>query len=336
MKFKQIFVLIFIFVQAISTQAFAHIDEDEYISLGLESSKNDRYDDAIVYYLKVLEEYPKNENVRTLIAVAYRNIRFYSEAERYFKQQIELSPGLQSYGNLGSIYGELEYDTLAQQVLNKSLTFDDEYGYAHNNLGAIHIAFQRYDEAEPHLVQAILALPNLWNSHLNMAIIHNKREEYGLAKESLERCLLINPYCGNAKKLLSTVIEKMTGKEQKVKKGDARKELKESIELYTRSIKRNWYDAESVLNRARAYGDLGDSKASLIDYKNALARYNEIVADVPESREMRACRASIYTALRQYDLAIADYNYILKMYPTDQYTIDKIKEVEELKVGKTE
>lgn len=334
-SYKNYFILIFVFlVLPFTTVKAQYEDELIYEALGLlQAGKND---DAIVSALQALDINPNSANACGICGAAYKNIQFYSEAIRYYKKAAEISPSHRTHGNLGAVYAELDYDTLAKENLLKAIEYDSDYAYPLNNLGAMLLGFERYDEAEKYLLQAIEIDREMWNSYLNLGLIYKRQKKYALSIEYLKKCIALHPESANAVKLLSLVLNEEAGNDNiplenqssKMTK-KAKEELKKSIQVYDQLLRKNRYDAYSVLSRASSYDLLGDKKTAHKGYLQALEMFTEIVNDCPNSRSMRTKRAKTYLNLNMYDEALADYQHILKLFPNDGVTLKEVEEIEQ-------
>ncbi|HKY34235.1 MAG TPA: tetratricopeptide repeat protein [Candidatus Polarisedimenticolia bacterium] len=126
--------------------------------------RNDRLDDALAVYARILEEDPSN--VRIMIS-------------------------------MGSIHERKEEWEAAAARYRAALAIDPNLVRARSNLGAVLFKLGQYQEASEELRKAIELSPNDLRSHVFHGLSQNHLGHYDLALEELKKALILDPHSAN-------------------------------------------------------------------------------------------------------------------------------------------
>ena len=109
---------------------------EEYFYEALKFEKNGNYNNAIEYYNKSIELYPK-ENAYLRLAAVYRIIRDYNNALNNFKKALYINnDSIYANMGIGCIYNDNGYFNKAIEYFSKAISLINEKGIKdeHNNL----------------------------------------------------------------------------------------------------------------------------------------------------------------------------------------------------------
>ena len=284
--------------------------KDEYYRQGIEDADRGRNNLALANFQRVLIVDPEYTNAMTYCALSCKYLDFYASSIYYFQQVVEYSgEAYFGLGNLGSIYGEIGYDSLAMINLDKALTYRPDYAYSRNNRGCVLKNSGRFDEALSDLRIAINSMPEMADAYYNMAMTYNWMSQQDSALYYLDKTLEISPryikaYAGKLKvfKELGYPESELSGLCQKI------------IELSQVSASQK-ISCDNLTMRAYAYRLTGNSKGMKQDLESALARLDILVDQHPYAYEFRTQRAGVYEDLENDEAAISDYKRVLEINP---------------------
>lgn len=110
------------------------------------------YDKAILTYRDAMNEYPSNKQIRTALALAYKNNGNYKEAINEYKALIAEDPeNAVLRNNIGTVYYRKgEYDEAIKEY-KKAILFDGNVTAAYGNIGLIFLEKGNIEEAVSYL-----------------------------------------------------------------------------------------------------------------------------------------------------------------------------------------
>ncbi len=132
-------------------QVFLRNPEDPELALAIGEAYYflGRREEAIPYYLLVLEHQPDNYRVETRLGISYLSIDNFEESERFLRKAIIADPRnpdiLAGLGQIKSEYGE---DEKAIEYFQRALRYDPNNILALSYLGGIYSKQRRYDQAK--------------------------------------------------------------------------------------------------------------------------------------------------------------------------------------------
>lgn len=110
------------------------------------------YDKAILTYRDAMNKYPSNKQMRTALALAYKNNGNYKEAINEYKALIAVAPeNAVLRNNIGTVYYRKgEYDEAIKEY-KKAILFDENLTAAYGNIGLIFLEKGNIEEAVSYL-----------------------------------------------------------------------------------------------------------------------------------------------------------------------------------------
>ena len=136
------------------------------------------YQTKIFHLLNQLHSNPHNGKISNAIGFYYYKMNNYSEAIKYYKKAIELTPDYPlSYNNLGVIYLQTEKYKQAEECFRKAIALDPVYIKAVCNLGATNFKMNNYSEAKKWYKTALKIDPEYVNKRKNYFL--NKNSQLG-------------------------------------------------------------------------------------------------------------------------------------------------------------
>ena len=118
-----------------------------------------------------------------------------SEAERCYKQSIELYPTAEAHTFLGWTYSfDGLYDDAIEEC-RKAIRLDPDFGNPYNDIGAYLIEKGHFDEAIPWLEKAVSAkrYDSYCFPHYNLGRVWEAKGEWNKALDCYKRALQANP-----------------------------------------------------------------------------------------------------------------------------------------------
>jgi tetratricopeptide (TPR) repeat protein len=225
----------------------------------------------------------------------------FDEAILGFKRLVEMDPkDTKSFLHLGNIYHEKGQLEEAKNYLKSGIAINPEAPWFHNNLGAVYLKMNMYDEAQQEIEKALSierSIP-LINAHFNMGLLHEARGEIDLAISEYKKEQEVSPFSGEADFNLGLLYANL-------------KDLNNAIKEFQRCIEKNDKFANAYIFLAKAYMDSGrgldeaarfaknglslnpDLKSTILghfilaDIYNRLGRYQESQQHVTQARELQ-------------------------------------------------
>lgn len=196
--------------------------EDTYEKGIKKYNTKELYDETLYWYyyfgdnesaekllLSQIAKFPKYELAYRNLATLYVDTKRPFDAEKIFKQHIDLNiDNLDvSYNGLGRIYQEQFQFIKAEEYLSKALKLD----YTDNNLYYLALNYIKTgepDKAIPLLKDSIDLDPEGVNSMYLLSEIYFDKKNYSEAKKLLEKIIKIKPDHENANSLLKEILSK--------------------------------------------------------------------------------------------------------------------------------
>jgi tetratricopeptide (TPR) repeat protein len=132
------------------------------------------YQTKISYLINQLYSNPHNGKIANTIGFYYYKMENYSEAVKYYKKAIELTPDYPfSYNNLGVIYLQTKQYEQAEEYFQKAIALDPFYIKAVCNLGVTYFKMNNYSEAKRWYKNALKIDPEYVNKRKNYFLNKN-------------------------------------------------------------------------------------------------------------------------------------------------------------------
>ena len=183
-------------------------NKDAYKLLGMIYEMNYEFERARKWYRKALfEDIDNSYEFYGLIANTYFKEKRYEHALKYYKRAIENNKNyISSYCNIAEIYTIEKDFTKAESYYKKAIDVAPEYVYPYYKIGNLYFFQQKYDEAVPWYKKTLEIEPQESVTNYYIGIAYKK---LNMMKEALEH-LKLSAYCGNDKAVHE--LRKMLGK----------------------------------------------------------------------------------------------------------------------------
>ena len=134
-----------------------HTRSDVLTAIGNCYNKLDRFEEALTYHDRALQEDPNNYHAYVNKGIVYRLMGDYDQAATWYTKALELAP---EYAELNASMGALaiyqgDYQT-AISHLERAIELDDALAVAHSNLALAYATVGRFDEADDELKKAVV------------------------------------------------------------------------------------------------------------------------------------------------------------------------------------
>jgi predicted O-linked N-acetylglucosamine transferase (SPINDLY family) len=126
--------------------------------------------DALVAKRKAVELAPNDVEAHNNLAVTFKELKLFDEAEKSCLRALEINPDFASaYCNLGNVFQEQENFSEAEKCYKQALKIDSTSAEFHNNLGAVLKKQYKNKEAEASYRQALAINSNFPDALGNLA-----------------------------------------------------------------------------------------------------------------------------------------------------------------------
>jgi tetratricopeptide (TPR) repeat protein len=125
--------------------------------------------EAISYGNLLIEDYPKDAIVLTILGAANNDLGNLEKAAEKFTKICVLQPNnFEAHNNLGKVLVESEKYLDAVPYLKKAIEINPKSAQAHENLASALKNLGKIHEAKGHYKEAINIEPNFWEAHANL------------------------------------------------------------------------------------------------------------------------------------------------------------------------
>jgi tetratricopeptide (TPR) repeat protein/glycosyltransferase involved in cell wall biosynthesis len=156
---------------------------DGWQLLGLIAHQDQRRDEAIAHYRKVLSLNPEHHDTYNNIAVAFHEQGRIDEAIPYYERVLALKPDyVDAHNNYANALRDKNRIEEAIQHYRRAIALRPNYADAHNNLGLALYAQGDYAQAAEHYRQAVTLRPNFAQAHNHLG---NALKELGRFDEAV-------------------------------------------------------------------------------------------------------------------------------------------------------
>ena len=287
------------------------LDPDSYMgyfakgNIAVDQKHND---EAIAYYTKVLELFPKHDSAYLNRGVAYLNKR---------DEAIKL-------GSAGT-----EYIDRAMTDLNAAVSLNQADAMAYFNRGILYGLKEDFDRAIADYTQAIQINPDFLSPYINRGNLYKQSGQTEKAFTDYNVALRIDPQSveahynradmffikGQTDEALADYNEAIRLDPTYIKayynRGnihDTKGDTELAIRDFTTVIKLDPGYADAYFNRGILYGKQGKSD-------EAIADYSAVIKLKPDYVEAYVNRGIIYSSMGEIDKAMSDYERVIKINP---------------------
>ena len=166
---------------------------DAWYLIGVIKRQQNKIDEAIAAFKKLLRLQPKNVAVLSNLGVLYVQQQQPQTAIKYFTQAIKINPNyVQAYTNLGQLYQDTGQSKKAIGYLQKAIELDHNCVTAYYNLGNVYKHLEKLPRAIASYQRAIELQPNHSDAHNNLGNIYLKLGKLDLAYQCYQKPALLN------------------------------------------------------------------------------------------------------------------------------------------------
>ncbi|MBI5182115.1 MAG: tetratricopeptide repeat protein, partial [Nitrospirae bacterium] len=262
-----------------------------YNNLGIEYSKREEYDKAIVEYKKAIELSPRYSHALANLGDAFLKMGITEEAIDFYKKSIGAEPEYSiAYNNLGFAYFEKGLYKEALSEYKKAIELNPKDPLFYNNLGNLYASMKRYDDAIAEYKKALAIEPEDTKTYNNLGVVYAQQGKFNEAEAEVRKALAIDPENTLTKRTLQDILnrgrivvetesplDKKGGKPAQIaaynELGNRYKQkgmYDDAITSYKKALEVNPKDAGSHYNLGLAYVKKEMYKEAVLETENAL------------------------------------------------------------------
>ena len=193
--------------EAIYRQVLSHDSRNVHALnlLGMLYVNSGRPAEAIAAILAALESNPDDAQAHANIALAYKDMTGFAQAEKHFRRSLALNPGAPVvYNNLGVVLREQRRREEAIRSFEQALQLDANYAECWCNLALALNDLQRFDQARQAVQRALAIDPRMPQAHNNLAEVYRGQSRFEEAIGHYRKALALNPQYAEAMLNLAT------------------------------------------------------------------------------------------------------------------------------------
>ncbi|MFZ6799414.1 tetratricopeptide repeat protein [Undibacterium sp. Di24W] len=255
-------------------------------------------DSAKQAYLELLQAYPNNDEILTLLASLHMQEDRLDLSESRFEESLRANTNnLLAHHNFAMLLKKLGRNVEALEHFNLAIEINPEYETAYKNRDDLLIFLGRQAEAIISLQCAVKCLPQAFDLYLRLSKHLREQKRFDEALSVLDQAQLIRrDYAPlyNAR-------------------GSVQLELKQAHKAI------HDYQTATQLNPeyAKAFGNLGLAYMATNQFKHALDSFDRALMLDPSMQGMPNNRANALQNLHRFDEALAGYDAALERVPND-------------------
>lgn len=248
---------------------------------------------AIKYYIQAINLNPKNPLFYNNLANAFKDLKNYKMAIRVYSDGLKVSPNdFNMFNNLGMAYELFGDNNRAIEAYKQAVRVNPSYAKAVNNIGVVLYKQKRYKESAQIFEIALQTDPNYNEVYSNKGAAYNKAKDYDKAIESLETAIEKMPNHGGAYTNLGNVYNKLY-------------DYKMAAKMHEKSI-------ELEPNGSNAHSNLGTSYKYLGFADKAIASYKKAIELDPNFVNAHFDLATMYLASEDFENGFKEYEWRFK------------------------
>ena len=175
-------------------------------ALGLALNKSDRESEGLVASQRALEIDSQDAEVHSNLAVTFKALGRFDEAEASFRNAITLTPDpAETHNNLGSMLHELSKFDDAEASYRNAIKLKPDFTEAHSRLGLVLNALGRFEEAEACYNKAIELNPKFFEALINLGAMLQDLRRLEEAETCYSKALELKPDLAEAHANLGSV-----------------------------------------------------------------------------------------------------------------------------------
>lgn len=266
---------------------------------------NYRYDSAIFYARKAIQEAPGWRYPYVTLAFSFRTQNKPDSAIKYYRRSIEVDPrNADALVDLGHYYFSLLRNDSALSLYRRALALDPGNVYALNNIGWISYNNHQYGEAIEYFSRSIKTDPKFINAYNGLGKSYFARQQYDSARIWYEKAFVhyqdrsfVNVYIGNFYRDLKAW---------------------DSAKVYYRMA------AMIDPQYEEAYNYLGQSSFALRQYDSARYYYRQALQANPYSAYALLNTGLVYKELKQPDSTYAYFQQAIRLEPRNPSILNNL------------
>ena len=162
----------------------------DWFTRGYNSAVNEKYDEAVSFYLRCIELDPDFDEVYNNLGIAYGLRGNTTKAIQAYEKAIELKPyGVAAYNNLGAEYSIQGNYTKAIQAYEKAIELHPDFAGAYHNLGDIYYTQSNYTKAIQAYEKAIELYPDDIDNYNSLGLVYRDKGNYTKAIQMIEKAI---------------------------------------------------------------------------------------------------------------------------------------------------
>ena len=170
------------------------IEDDADLSKGIEFFKQGKYDDAIVYFEKVIEKFPSSVSAYYNLGLCYLRKGDIDQAIASTEKAIELDPeAIEAYFALGECYFNKGETEKAMNSFAQAIKLQPDNPRAHYNIGIVYYKHDRLDEALASFDKTIELNSKFSSAYYQAALACIKKGDFKKAIDYFESFLKLEP-----------------------------------------------------------------------------------------------------------------------------------------------
>ena len=164
-----------------------------YNSLGLTYMKLNQLQNAKELFTRALNFSPDELSFHYNLGQIYLKFNDAQKSIWHYKETARLSPGFESYNNLGATYGYFNRHQDAFKAFKDAITTQPNFYIGYLNLGQTYMKLNRHDEALEQFKEVIRLQPDNLEAYKNLVKIYLMSKLYKETIEPLKESIRIDP-----------------------------------------------------------------------------------------------------------------------------------------------
>ena len=257
--------------------------------------RNQQWDEAILYYLQVLEEDPVFLPALVNLGTVYRRRQQFDQARNYLQQAIELpETTLEAWYNFGMLWVDLKDWKQAQYCFQQVLKDDKNNVKALYQLAGIAGTQGHWQDAVGLYQQVVAHSPGFAGAYLDLGNAYRHLGNYQNALQSYKRVVLINPNSWKGHYSLTRLYDPSTHREQ--------------YEYHYQTA------LKLAPNAWVIHYNLAQTRFDHADYLHAAEQYELAIAVSPQQLDAHIGLGATCMHLQQVDRAKQCFEHVSKSY----------------------
>jgi tetratricopeptide (TPR) repeat protein len=314
---------------------------DIYNSLGNSYAKSGKETEAISFFTKAVEVYPKLAKAYSSRGVELFNKNQRTKAVSDLDKAVELDPkSAEAYCNRGSLYAGLRQDAKAVSDFTKAIEFKTIFPAVYKSRGNIYFKSGRNSEAIADFAKAIEQSPKDAEAYFLLGVVYDQSGKKDKAVSYYTKAIEFNPKYAQAYNMRGVVYGKL-GKytdaiSDFIKAVDIDPKYAEAycnrgvaylqLEQYDMAVKYFSKALEVDLKYVKAYNDRGTAQIQLGKFNEARSDFTHFIQYQPKNARAYLNRAIANANLNKNEEAKRDLQKAAELDPSLKDEIKKISD----------